>query len=179
VPAIARVQSPQLMAEALDRFREYLATQGLRLTRQRETVARALMDASDHLSADELAERLRGEGVSKSTVYRTLQLLVEAGLADGQDYGDGRLYYELMVGRHHHDHLVCLSCGQLIEFQSPEIERLQDRVAESHDFDVVSHTHKLFGYCSRCRARPGKRPRPSEASGRRGRMGFFKGDGQK
>lgn len=163
------------MAEALERFREYLATQGLRLTKQREQVARALADASDHLSADELAERLRSEGVSKSTVYRTLQLLVEAGLADGQDYGDGRLYYELMVGRHHHDHLVCLACGQLIEFHSPEIERLQDNVSQAHDFDVVSHTHKLFGYCARCRARPGKRPREGAGERRRsGRMGFFK-----
>jgi len=156
----------------MDRFREYLATQGLRLTRQRESVARALAGARDHLSADELAEELRRQGVSKSTVYRTLQLLVGAGLAEGQDYGDGRLYYEWMVGRQHHDHLVCLSCGQLIEFHSPDIEKLQGRVAGAHDFDVVSHTHKLFGYCGQCRARPGKRgaERPKRRSGR---MGFF------
>jgi Fur family ferric uptake transcriptional regulator len=162
------------MVEALDRFRDYLATQGLRLTRQREQVALALAGASDHLSADEVAVRLRNEGVSKSTVYRTLQLLVGAGLADGQDYGDGRLYYEWMVGRHHHDHLVCLGCGQLIEFHSPDIEKLQDRVAGAHDFDVVSHTHKLFGYCGRCRARTSGKKGEARPRRRSGRMGFYK-----
>ena len=164
------------MAEALERFRDFLATQGLRLTRQRQTVAEVLIDARDHLSAEELADRLRDQGVSKSTVYRTLQLLVESGLVDGQDYGDGRLYYEMMVGREHHDHLVCLACGELIEFHSEEIERIQDAIAGSHDFDVVSHTHKLFGYCARCRNRAAKskRRRPAPGYGRRGRTGFFK-----
>ena len=164
------------MQEALDRFRDFLATQGLRLTRQRQLVAQTLIDASDHLSADEMAARLKDKNVSKATVYRSLQLLVDSGLADGQDYGDGRLYYEIMVGRQHHDHLVCLSCGELIEFQSAEVEQIQDRVASAHDFDIVSHTHKLFGYCGRCRKRPGRRSRgeAGRSTGRQGRVGFYK-----
>ena len=164
------------MPEALDGFRNYLATQGLRLTRQRQTVAGVLIAARDHLSADEVADRLRDQGVSKSTVYRTLQLLVESGLVDGQDYGDGRLYYEMMVGRQHHDHLVCLACGTLLEFHSSDIEKLQGAIARSHEFDIVSHSHKLFGYCVRCRQRPSKRSRRSTepGHGRRGRTGFFK-----
>lgn len=157
----------------LEDFRAFLATRALRLTRQRELVARTLLGARDHLSADDVAAKLRGKGVSKSTVYRTLQLLVESGLVDGQEYGDGRLYYEMMVGRDHHDHLVCLGCGELTEFQSPEIEGLQDRVAGAHDFEIVSHTHKIFGYCRRCRAERASKtvalPRR-----RRGAMGFFK-----
>ena len=164
------------MGDALETFRDSLARQGLRLTRQREIVAAALLDAREHLSAEELTARLRGHGVSKSTIYRTLQLLVESGIVDGQEYGDGRMYYETMVGRDHHDHLVCLGCGELIEFQSPEIETLQERVAGAHDFEVVSHTHKLFGYCARCRQRADKREPRSLPRGarRRGRTGFFR-----
>ncbi len=161
------------MSEALDRFREFLATQGLRLTRQRERVLDTLLEARDHLSANELQDRLRGSGVSKSTVYRTLQLLVESGLADAQEYGDGQLYYEIMLGRDHHDHLVCLSCGTLTEFQAPEIERLQDQIAEAHGFEVVSHTHKMFGFCARCRSAPAAASRSRLPGGRRGRTGFF------
>ena len=86
-----------------------------------------------------------------------------------------------MVGRQHHDHLVCLACGELIEFHSEDIEKLQDAIAGSHDFDVVSHTHKLFGYCGRCRNRPAKHARRGAmpGQGRQGRTGFFDDAGPK
>ncbi|MCI0343423.1 MAG: transcriptional repressor [Planctomycetales bacterium] len=166
------------MGHETETFREFLARRGLRLTRQREQVLAAVLAAREHLSADDYFDRLRARGVSKSTIYRTLSLLVESGLAEGQDYGDGRVYYERMAGRDHHDHLICLGCGDLTEFRNADVEKLQDRVADEHGFELVSHTHKLFGYCARCR-----RERRGAAAGlaaragtgrKKGRMRFFR-----
>jgi Fur family ferric uptake transcriptional regulator len=136
------------------KIEQFLQSKKLRLTRPRRLVVERLMKAHDHLSADDLADQLRrgGSGVSKATVYRTLGLLKESGLFDAHDFGIGKLLYEPMLGTPHHDHLFCIRCSRIIEFSNAEIERQQEIVQRKYRFKALYHSHKIFGYCSRCHA---------------------------
>lgn len=148
------------MSPALATFRKYLQSVGLKLTRPRRLVAEKLLAARRHVSADEILEMLRRDRtpVSKASVYRSLAILQESGLFDGHDFGQGRKVYEPMVGRAHHDHLYCIACGDVLEFEEPRIEELQDEVVRRYRFTPVYHSHKIFGYCRDCRDKAPKRP---------------------
>ena len=141
------------MSKDLTAIYDHLKQSGLKLTRPRRLVAEKLVDAHKHVSADDLIDMLRRDRtpVSKATVYRTLAVLQKSGLFDGHDFGQGRKVYEPMVGRAHHDHLYCIHCGAVIEFEEDRIERLQDEVVRRHRFTPVYHSHKIFGYCHDCR----------------------------
>jgi Fur family transcriptional regulator, ferric uptake regulator len=151
-------------------FQRFLRTQGLKLTSQRGAILDRALSIRKHFSAEELFESLREDtrGISKATVYRTLALLVQAGLLDEHDFERGHKLYERATNRAHHDHLICVSCGRIVEFHSEEIERIQDQVATTHEFEMVSHTHQIFGVCPRCRRdgepRPRRTPRPRAPS---------------
>jgi Fur family ferric uptake transcriptional regulator len=108
-----------------------------------------------HVSAEELAERVRAvdRRVSVATVYRTLKLLGESGLATPRNFGAGQTRWESAVGKTHHDHLICTVCGTIVEFANDEIERLQALVARRHAFEVESHRLELYGRCGACRGR--------------------------
>ncbi|MBI3099438.1 MAG: transcriptional repressor [Planctomycetes bacterium] len=142
-------------AQAPAAFEKFLRGRGLKLTRPRWVILEAALDRRDHFSADELADRLRKNPrpVSKASVYRTLALLKESGLLEEHDFGGGRKFYEQALGRTHHDHLVCIGCGQITEFQNPRIEHMQDQVTEREGFVSVFHSLKIFGYCRACRKR--------------------------
>ena len=141
------------MAGQLKAIEAFMRSRGLKLTGPRRRVVEKLLSVKGHVAADELIELLRKgrTPVSKATVYRTLALVSQSGLIDGHDFDSGRRVYEPMVGRAHHDHLYCIHCGKVIEFQEEAIERLQDRVVARHKFTPVYHSHKIFGYCSLCR----------------------------
>ena len=131
----------------------FLKEQGLKLTTQRrEAVAQAL-SRRRHFSAEELYEELRKRqaGISRATVYRTLRLLAERNFLEVHDFDRGYRLYESRLGRHHHDHLVCLKCRRIAEFENEEIEKEQDRVARRHHFKILSHSHKIYGLCDSCR----------------------------
>lgn len=132
-----------------------LRSRGLKLTRPRRLVAEKLLSAGGHLSAEEVHELLRRAGtpVGRATVYRTLAVLKDSGLFDEHDFGRGRKVYETAVGRPHHDHLYCIRCGRVIEFQEEAIERLQERVVKRFGFTPLYHSHKIFGVCSECARR--------------------------
>jgi Fur family ferric uptake transcriptional regulator len=102
---------------------------------------------------DEVVLRVRREDrrVSVATVYRTMKLLAEGGLAVARNFGDGQTRYEVAAGRSHHDHLVCVGCGNIEEFAEPDIEARQAAVALRHGFEVNHHRLELYGRCSRCR----------------------------
>lgn len=150
-----------------DTFQSYLRTQGLKLTSQRGTILERVLSIRKHFSAEELFESLRQDthGISKATVYRTLALLVQAGLLDEHDFERGHKLYERASNRSHHDHLICVSCSRIVEFHNDEIEEIQEQVAREHDFEMVSHTHQIFGVCPRCR-REGGGARPRRAATR-------------
>ena len=138
---------------ALRRFEGFLAEQKLRLTRQRKEILELAWSTHDHFSADEMADwtRKTDSHPSRATVYRTLCLLVEGGFLSSVDRGRSGVLYEHILGHSHHDHMVCLSCGKIIEFRCQEIEDLQEREAAKHHFQLERHTLLLEGTCGACR----------------------------
>lgn len=140
------------MIEQEIKFRKHLASKGLRMTPERKVVLDGILEAQGHFTADDLYLRLkrRNPMVSRATVYRTLELLVGSGLVEKVDLGGQQAYYEYFFGREHHDHLICLGCGMIIEFTSPAIENLQDAVCREHQFEIRYHSHKIFGQCRKC-----------------------------
>lgn len=133
-------------------FRSFLAAKGLKSTRQREEILDAFLKDGTHLSAEDLYLRLRRENpkIGYATVYRTLKLFAECGIAEQRQFGDGQTRYESTTDDEHHDHLICTVCGKIVEFEDPEIEHLQEKVAAAHGFTIDRHRLNLFGRCRDC-----------------------------
>ena len=137
---------------AAGKFAEYLAKHHLKMTRERRGILEKVLTLRGHFDVEQLLALLNASGqpVSRATLYRTLPRLEEAGLVHKVEMGHGQARYEPMFGRHHHDHMVCLRCGRIIEFESREIERLQEEVCRRKKFRMTDHTHQIRGYCERC-----------------------------
>ena len=133
-------------------LRAYMDRKGLRTTDQRRLIIDTFFRAENHVSIEELLAKVRASDprVGYATVYRTLKLLAESGVANERRFGDGLTRYELADDASHHDHLICIDCGTIVEFEEPRIERLQEAVAEAHGFDLRSHKHELYGVCADC-----------------------------
>ena len=139
---------PNDTAELKDRWRSYIQDRRLNTTAQREAIVEQFLRTRDHVSIDELLTKVRKRHprVGYATVYRTLKLLVDCGLAIERRFGDGQARYEV-VGDHH-DHLICMKCGLILEFEDDDIERLQERIAQRlGGFTVLRHRHELYGLC--------------------------------
>jgi Fur family ferric uptake transcriptional regulator len=136
----------------LDQFQKFLAERKLRMTKERETLVREILRAPKHFEAEQLIRRLRWSRrrVSRATVYRTLSLLESSGILRRSTFGGDRSYYEAVLNEGHHDHLICLQCGRIEEFEEPQIESLQNRVCESKGFMLLDHVHQMFGLCPDC-----------------------------
>lgn len=145
---------------SLPSFGASLPKKSFKRTRARQQIIKKILStkAGNHFSADELWDWCwrKDKQVSKATIYRTLNLLVQRKVVEEHDFGKGQKYYERMVERPHHDHLICIHCGRIIEFENPQIERLQEEIAKREDFVIAYHSHKLFGTCSRCHSRKKK-----------------------
>ena len=137
---------------------EYLSAKGLRSTSQRDAILKLFMAAGRHLSAEELYERVKKAhtGISYATVYRTLKLLSEAGLARENRFDDGFTRYEYSSADDHHDHLICTRCGEISEFENDTIEALQLDVAKKKGFKVRNHKLEIYGLCSKCQRKQGE-----------------------
>ncbi|TZG28011.1 Fur family transcriptional regulator [Sphingomonas montanisoli] len=122
------------------------AEKGLRITEQRRVIARVLSDAEDHPDVELLHERAStiDPGISIATVYRTVRLFEDAGILERHDFGDGRARYEA-AAETHHDHLIDVETGNVIEFTDPELEELQRKIAEKLGFRLVDHRLELYG----------------------------------
>lgn len=134
-------------------FGRYLREQGLPVTQQREAVAEVVFGSREHLSVDDMERELRrrGERIGKATIYRTLDLLVRSRLVEEHDFGEGFKRYEHRLSRQPvHEHLVCLECGKVMEFQSPEIEAVEDRVRSEFGFFPARHRLEVYGLCREC-----------------------------
>jgi Fur family ferric uptake transcriptional regulator len=148
--------------KATKQLAEYLAGKGLRSTGQRDIILDRFVTAGQHVSAEELSARVKKThpGIGFATVYRTLKLFAEAGLAEERRFEDGFTRYEFKASEGHHDHLICTKCGKIIEFENERIEQLQQDVARKNRFLVQSHKLELYGLCDECRkkaARGGNR----------------------
>jgi Fur family ferric uptake transcriptional regulator len=134
-----------------ERLRAYLSRNGLRLTTQRHQIAETFFEAEGHLNFEQLYERVRtrDDTIGQATVYRTLKVLVESGLAHSSRFGGTSAHYESAIGGEHHDHLICTECGLIVEFCDEEIEARQIAVASRFGFEVKEHTMELYGGCLR------------------------------
>jgi len=133
----------------------YMLKKGLRSTDQRRLIVETFFRAENPASIEELLAQVRAADprVGYATVYRTLKLLTECGVANERRFGDGLTRYELADEAAHHDHLICLDCGDIVEFEEPRIEELQDKVARKYGFELRSHKHELYGVCPGCVAK--------------------------
>ncbi len=132
-------------------FRSFLRRKGLRNTPQRQRIVEVFFSKNGHLTTEEMYNRVRSEDSSlgQATVYRTMKLLCEAGLAREVRFGDGIARYE-HAGETHHDHLICERCGRNLEVMDPQIELLQDVLTRQHGYIPTSHRLYLYGICPEC-----------------------------
>jgi Fur family ferric uptake transcriptional regulator len=128
----------------------YLESKGLKQTKQREAILDVFLEATGHITSEELCARVRESfpHIGYTTVYRTMKLLCDAGLAHERHFDGGVTRYE--IPHEHHDHLVCTRCGKIIEFECAMIESAQEAIAERYGFHVLRHRHELYGHCAEC-----------------------------
>lgn len=131
--------------------KDLLKERKIRLTLQRELVLKCALKHL-HFTAEQLVADVRSvnTSISRASVYRTLSLLHDVGVIEKHDFRYGPPNYEVTFGKAHHDHLMCVQCGEIIEFQEPRVEQLQDNVVKRYGYKLLSHTHKLYGLCSKC-----------------------------
>lgn len=146
------------MKRAHEVFLDYLRRRGLNMTPQRAAIVETFLDAEGHFSCDELCAKVRkvDPAIGQATVYRTLKLLVDSGLAEPLVAGEGPVLYEHSYGHGHHDHLVCLGCGAKVEIVDEEIERRQEQLAAGYGFSLTRHSMILYGLCPRCSGNDGE-----------------------
>jgi Fur family transcriptional regulator, ferric uptake regulator len=144
--------------EEAEIFYQHILQSGLRKTSQRDLILVTFLRTEDHLTSEDLywLVHKKDPDVGQTTVYRTLKLLTEAGLAREVRFGDGRTYYEHHHNHAHHDHLICTDCGNVIEFFSAEIEALQDEMAAKFGFKPTHHSLRILGLCEACQTNEAK-----------------------
>ena len=141
------------MTKRLDNFRLWIKEQGLKATAQRDDIAKVFFSTTRHISVEELYNEVRqvNPHVGYATVYRTLKLLRECGLAEERHFADGQARFENVEDQHHHDHLICERCGRIVEFIQPRIEELQKELAQKYGFVATTHKMEIYGICKECR----------------------------
>ena len=134
-------------------FGRYLREEGLPVTEQRKAVAEVVFSSEEHLSVDDIEQRLRerGEKLGKATIYRTLDLLVNSKLVAEHDFGEGFKRYEHRLSRQPvHEHLICLECGKVIEFHSDDVQKIEAEVTGRYGFKPARHKLEIYGLCQSC-----------------------------
>ncbi|BDA79460.1 transcriptional repressor [Leptospira kobayashii] len=133
-------------------FEEYLKEKGLKITNQRLLVAQKIFSSHNHFTAEGLLDELKDnrDRISKATIYRILSIMVEAGLLEEHDFGKDYKYYEHIIGHAHHDHIICIQCGKIVEFVDDRIEELQTNAAKQNGFVITGHSLNIFGICEAC-----------------------------
>lgn len=133
-------------------FETYLRRRGLKLTPERRALFEEMFRSHEHFEADELLFRLKKRGckISRATIYRGLELLVAAGVVGRVRVREEGYRYERLHAGEHHDHLICIGCGRIIEFYEPRIEQLQDAICARTRFRAVMHSHQIHGFCREC-----------------------------
>lgn len=160
---MTELESVDVSISPAEKYREYLATQGLRMTRERSIIVDEVFSSHDHFDAEQLIQRLAqrndGRRVSRSTIYRSINQLEEAGLIRKVARQDGRELYEHDYGYPQHDHFICKKCGNLIEFRNDDISKQLEPVARTHGFRIEGHRLEVYGLCNDCCRPPTSRPK--------------------
>ena len=140
------------IALQLEQFSKYLQSLQMKLTPERRRILESTLKMHTHFEADDLLFQMRKNGirVSKATIYRTLPLLVKSGLLRELHDDDRHMHYEHVYGHKHHEHLICLNCGKIIEFTELTIEEIQEEICKQHGFTPIKHRYEILGYCAKC-----------------------------
>ena len=136
----------------MDNFKTVLRNEGLKITPQRIAVLKEINKDKGHRESEDiyLAIKSSKTHVSRATVYRTLDILVQNQFVRKLNIGDGGALYESKIDSLHHDHLICDTCGKIVEFIDSDIENLQEKIANKYQFSLTRHVHQLFGICKEC-----------------------------
>ena len=155
-PTISR----EMMREAQQILHEHLKRVGLKHTAQRDTILRTFLETREHLSLNELHRLVQKKDarIGFTTVYRTLKLLAECGLASEVAFHDGIARYEHQYNRRGHHHMVCTGCGSSVEFFSAEVDRLEQEIGRKFNYETARHTFQIYGLCEDCRRKDHSRP---------------------
>lgn len=137
-------------AKDLDVLKQHLSKHNLKLTRQREHILNAFLKM-EHVTAEQMYHLLakKDPHIGLATIYRTLKLFCETGLAQERHFGT-QTQFDNVAHKGHHDHMICTSCGKIVEFQNCQIEKLQEEVATKNGFSIQTHKLELYGLCSNC-----------------------------
>ena len=140
------------LSEKKERLNLFLKEKGFKSTKQRDIIASEFLTVGEHVTAEELYNRISNKysNIGLTTVYRTLKLLAESGLAAERVFADHLIRYEPLAAEEHHDHLICLKCGSITEFEDQRMERLQEKIAAEFGFSVKTHKMELYGHCRKC-----------------------------
>lgn len=145
--------SPSIPARDEARFKAFLRRHQLKLTSERVAILATILKHGDHFDAESLHAQLRSQGgdISRATVYRTLDLLVQCGLVRKNSLGSSHANYEASPENEHHDHLICLNCNKVIEFFRPDLEKIQEQTCSQYGFKPLHHSLQIFGLCDACK----------------------------
>jgi Fur family ferric uptake transcriptional regulator len=143
------------MKSAKDIFREHLRNNGMLVSGQREQILDIFLKIEEHPTINDIYDLVRKKHpqIGLATVYRTMKVICDAGLARETDFGGGIRRFEHKYKHQHHDHLICLNCGSIIEVLNPEIEKLQENLAKKHRFKALRHRMEIFGLCKNCKSK--------------------------
>jgi Fur family transcriptional regulator, ferric uptake regulator len=143
-----KTPNPEIQKE-MEIFSDFLKKKDLKITTQRMLVAETIFSIHHHFTADSLLDMLKDhrDEISKATIYRILSIMVEAKLLAEHDFGRDFKFYEHTIGHEHHDHIICIDCGRIVEFIVPEIEVHQEKIAEENGFKIQAHRLNIFGEC--------------------------------
>ena len=144
-------EKPDAGVKAREKLEAYLERHHLKHTRQREVILETFLASKGHMTSEDLHDRVRSDHpeIGAATVYRALKLFSESGIASPSYFREGVTMYEHQAT--HHDHLVCLGCGEIVEFECQMIEEAQTAIALEYGYHLTNHRHDLYGYCRRCR----------------------------
>lgn len=155
------VTSRQMVREAQEVLRLHLKRVGLKQTEQRNTILRTFLETREHLSTEELYRLVQKKDarIGMTTVYRTLKLFADCGLASEVEFHDGKARFEHQYNRRNHHHMVCTKCGSSVEFFSPEIGALEHQISRRYAYQATRHTFQIYGLCAACQQNVSKRRR--------------------
>ncbi len=141
-----------------EKFCNFLKLKGLKFTPERKTILKEIFSFHSHFDVDKLYDKLREqkEHISRATIYRTLPLLVGSNLISEALRCEGKISYEHIYGHEHHDHMICIKCGKIIEFRNENIEKLQNEICKKYGFKAVEYRLGIRGYCNKCSKRSKK-----------------------
>lgn len=146
------------MKSEFEIFQEYIRQRGLRWTQERELILQEIFQIHEHFDVDSLYLQLRQKGakVSKASIYRAIPLFIDCGLIREVDFSDGHWHYEHIYGHGHHNHLKCLGCGEVQEFEEPSLAQVEHRLAQEYGYNIVTHKLEVKGYCPACLEKSGE-----------------------